>query len=318
MPGITLDGTIEKITDGDTIRVTAEGRLFKVRVLGLDTEESVGTNNPKPITAWGKAASEYAKGILPVGAPVRMAFAGDEPVIVGDAINVRYLDNFERPLASILLPDPIEGFSDYTELMIRRGYSPYFVKYGRAELPDQDARYAAAEVAAQEDDIGVWNQFLVNGVMRPEDAPRNYARLMVWWELRARIIDVFRAAQAAAPGSVLDTRLDYARLLEIAAAGGTATVFIELTEGMAAGGVHYVIRSSSRAQPVQLFLPHEERPEIVAVKRLLMNRYVSSGEDFPRRNYAYVTGTVKTFAGRPEMVVESTSQISDLPPAMAG
>jgi len=314
MDGFTLDGVIEKVSDGDTLRITAANRLFKVRVLGLDTEES-NANPHKPVTAWGKAASAFATSLLPIGTPVTIEFPGSEDPIVDDEINVAYLDNFERPLGFVHLSSPVEGITDFSELMIRKGFSPYFVKYGRAGFAGHDVRYAEAERAAQEDHIGVWNQLEANGVMTPEAAPRNYARLMVWWELRARIIDGYRAARAATPALPLfNTRIDYATLKTRAAADETVTVFMELKEGQTVGGVHYVVRSGSNSQPFQLFMPNEDRPEIVAVKYLLNNRFVANGGDFPRRNYAYVTGPLKLFQGRPEMVVESTSQISDSPP----
>lgn len=312
MGTVSIDGRVDRVTDGDTIRILAGDRLFKVRVLGLDTEES-NPNPAKPVTPWGKAASAYAASILPPGAPVSIDFAGDEPVVQDGAIAVRYLDNYERPLGYVRLAEPVEGTTDYVELMIRLGYSPYFVKYGRAEDRARDARYRAAEVAAQTADVGVWNQLAANGAATPEAEPRNYAQLTVWWALRARIVDGFRAARAAG-ADVLDTRLDYAALTDRAGRGGTATVFMELKAGMTVGGVHHAIRSGSFAQPFQLFLPQEDRPQIAAVKNLVANRYAAEGEDRPRRNYAYVTGPLKLFRGRPEMMVEETAQISDLPP----
>lgn len=322
MDGITIEGTVERVTDGDTIRVTAEGRLFKVRVLGLDTEES-NANPHKPVTKWGKEATAFATRILPVGAPVTIEFPGTEPVIVEDEVNTRYLDNYERPLGYVHLaeplPDdtghPVAGLTDLTEIMIRAGFSPYFVKYGRAEFPGHDARYDAAERAAQTDDLGVWNQLEANGAMTPEAEPRNYPRLTVWWELRARLIDVYREARAADPEAALyDTRIDYETLVERARERATVTVFMELKEGTTVGGTHHVYRSGSLAQPFQLFLRDEERPEIEAVKRLVSNRYAAEGEDRPRRNYAYVTGPLKLFRDRPEMEVEGVDQISDVPP----
>ncbi len=317
MAGFQLDGVIDRVTDGDTLRIRAEGKLWKVRVLGLDTEES-NPGGTKPVTRWGQEASRFAEGILPPGTPVRMEFPGSEPALVDGDFNVNYLDNFERPLAHVHLVDPVDGIADFTELMIRKGFSPYFVKYGRAMFPGHDARYAAAERAAQRDDIGVWNQFAANGVQTPEAAPRNYARLMVWWELRARVIDGFRAVRAAHPAAPLyDTRLDYARLVDLAAQGATVTVFMELTGGQTVGGMHHLIRSGSNAQRFSLFMRNEDRPQIGEIKRLLANRYIADGEDFPRRNYAYIHGPLKLFAGAPEMVVESAGQVTDDPPAAA-
>lgn len=314
MSGIRVAGEIEKVTDGDTLRILAQDRLFKVRVLGLDTEES-NPNPHKPVTKWGKAASDFAASILPVGTPVEIEFPGTDPVIINNEINVAYLDNFERPLGYVHLASPVEGITDYSELMIRKGFSPYFVKYGRAIFDDHNARYSAAERAAQTDDIGVWNQLEANDVVNPEAAPRNYARLMVWWELRARIIDEFRAARLKPGGeNMLNSRLHYDLLLQMAANGDTATVFMELRAGRTVSERHHVIDSGSLAQPFQLFLRDEDRPEIIAVKNLLANRYIADGEDSPRRNYAFVTGPLKTFDGRPEMEVDSIDQISDAPP----
>jgi micrococcal nuclease len=315
MEGFQLKGTVDAVTDGDTVRIAAEGVLFKTRVLGLDTEEA-RAGGGKPKTPWGVAASDFLKDLLPAGTAVTMEFPGVEPALVDGEINVNYLDNYERPLAHVLLDEPADGLSDLSEIMIRRGFSPYFVKYGRALRPDLDRRYAEAERAAQRDDLGVWNQFAANGVIRPEDAPRNYARLSVWWELRARLIDGFRAVRAARPEApIFDTRLDYATLVQRAEAGETVTVFMEMTQGRTVGGTHFAMRSGSLAQPFQLFMPDEDRPEIVAVKRLLENRYVASGEDFPRLNYAYVTGSLRLYRGAPEMLVEDVSQITDEPPS---
>jgi len=297
MQGTVVEGVIEKVTDGDTLRITdRNGMLWKIRVLGLDTEES-NANPDKPVTLWGKAASEFAASVLPVGTPVTIELPGTEPATVDGSINVAYLDNFERPLGFVHMSRPVDGISDYSEMMIRKGYSPYFVKYGRAVFADHDTRYTAAERAAQVDDLGVWNQLAANGAMTPESAPRNYARLMVWWDLRARIIDGYRAARAAG-AEVYDTRVDYATLMAKATARETVTVFMEMKAGQTVGGVHHAIRSGSFAQPFQLLLPNEDRPQIVAIKQLLSNRYTADGEDFPRRNYAYVTPSYSSHPAR--------------------
>lgn len=310
MPGARLSGVVERVTDGDTVRVEAEGHLWKIRVLGLDTEES-NPGGTKPVTSWGKEASEFAKSILPPGEPVTIEFPGTEPPLIGGQKNVNYLDNFQRPLGFLRLGTMLDGSRDYSEIMIRRGYSPYFVKYGRAIFPDKDKAYESAERHAQRSDIGVWNQFEANGAMRPEDAPRNYARLMVWWELRARTIDEFRLAKAAGAENLFNTRLDYSEILAKATAGENATVFMELTKGEAVGGLHYRIQSGSMAQPFSLIIPDEDLPHREAIKNLLRNRFIADGEDFPRRNYAYVTGSLRLFDGKPTLELTDIAQVSD-------
>lgn len=313
-----VQGVVDRVTDGDTVRVRAEGRLLKLRVLGLDAEES-NPDSPKPVTDWGRRATRFAAELLPPGRPVTVVFPGEAaPFLADGQIRRRYLDNHARPLGFLGLAEPVGGVSDFSELMIRKGFSPYFVKYGRVEDADRNRAYAAAEIAAQQDDLGVWNPRAANGVDDPLAAPRNYAQLMVWWELRARIIDGFRAARAqGAP--VLSARLDYPELVRRAGAGLTATVFMELREARAVGGAHFVFTTGSRAQPFQLFLRDAAQAEIQEVLRLARNRYVSGGDALPRRNYAYVTGPLSLFvrgeAEIVEMAVRSAGQIADAPPA---
>lgn len=314
MEGATLPGVVERVSDGDTVRLEAAGLRLKLRIFGLDAEES-NPGGDKPVTPWGRAASAFVSEILPVGAPATIEFPGRQDPIVAGALNPAYLDNIGRPLGFVHLAEPIDGVRDLTEIMIRRGFSPYFVKYGRAPFAAYDRAYLAAERAAQAEDIGVWNQFASNGVRNPEDAPRNYPRLTVWWELRARLIDEFRAAKTRWPQAPLfNTRLDYAKLLEVARAGETATMFMELRTGVELEDGAYAFRSRARAQPFQLFLPDLRRPEIEAVRHMIANRYTAETERFPRRNYAYATGPCRMRRGRPEMVIERLDQITDAPP----
>jgi micrococcal nuclease len=307
--GTAVPGIVMGVTDGDTVRIRAsDNRQWKVRVLGLDTEES-DPDQRKPVTRWGRAAADFARKILPRGTPVTIELPGRAPALVDGKINIGYLDNHGRPVGALHLADPVDGTTDFARIMIRRGYSPYFVKYGRACFAPRDAAYSAAERAAQAEDIGVWNQFESNRVLRPEDAPRNYAQLSVWWELRARVVDEFRAARDAGK-PVLSARVDYRALLERARAGETATVFMEIKQGAGARAEQFVFRSGSRAQPFKLFLPQADSEAIA----LLRNRYITQSEAFPRRNYAFVTGPLRLYHGVPELIVESVDQVSDSPP----
>ncbi|MEO0809793.1 MAG: thermonuclease family protein [Pseudomonadota bacterium] len=315
MFGTSVEGVVHKVTDGDTVQVTAQNQLLKVRVLGLDTEESNPGGN-KPVTEWGKEATRFTTALLPQGSPITVEFPGSAPFLIDGNINRSYLDNFGRPLGFLHLDTPQEGTANFSELMIKKGFSPYFVKYGRAQFPEYDALFAAAEIEAQRANIGVWNQKEANGITDEAKAPRNYAQLSVWWELRARIIDIYRDLKSRHPGADLfNTRLDYVELLEKAEKGDSATVFMELRESHVVDGTHRAFRSGSQAQPFQLFLPDAARPEIVEILNLADNRYVANGEGFPRRNYAYISGPLKMFNGLPEMVVENINQIGDMPPA---
>jgi len=58
----TLYGTVTKVTDGDTIEVETQGRTTPVRLIGVDTPETVAPD--EPIGCYGKEASAYTKQIL--------------------------------------------------------------------------------------------------------------------------------------------------------------------------------------------------------------------------------------------------------------
>ena len=60
--GDKLYGTVTKVTDGDTIEVETQGRATPVRLIGVDTPETV---DPKqPISCFGPEASDYTAQVL--------------------------------------------------------------------------------------------------------------------------------------------------------------------------------------------------------------------------------------------------------------
>ncbi len=57
-----LYGEVTKVTDGDTITVETQGRSTPVRLIGVDTPETVAPD--QPIGCFGPQASEYTKQVL--------------------------------------------------------------------------------------------------------------------------------------------------------------------------------------------------------------------------------------------------------------
>jgi endonuclease YncB( thermonuclease family) len=57
-----LYGRVTKTTDGDTITVETQGRTTPVRLIGVDTPETVAPD--QPIGCYGKEASGYTKEVL--------------------------------------------------------------------------------------------------------------------------------------------------------------------------------------------------------------------------------------------------------------
>jgi micrococcal nuclease len=311
--GQEVEAVVERVVDGDTVRVLFGDRSVSLRLQCLDTEESEA-GGAKEVTPWGKKTSDYVKGLLAAGDIVRIVLQSEAPLFDADgAVAVEHLDNFKRLLGFLLLATPVAdggpATDDYQELIIRQGYSPYFVKYGRVSFPELDQRYAAAERFAQAGDLGLWNQLAVNGTVA-----RDYATLGIWWDLRSHLIDAFRRAREAdTTGNLLNSRLDYPRLVERAGLEDTVTVFLEL-RALQASGRHALINTGSLAQPFRIFIPDADAPDRAPLRRLLANRYLGTDETRPRRNYAYVSGLLQLWRNQPEMVVTDIAQISDGPP----
>jgi micrococcal nuclease len=79
--------TVERVVDGDTIIVHLGSRRERVRLIGIDTPESVKPNTP--VQCFAIAASNRTKALLPAGTAVRL---------VGD---VDQRDQYKRLLAYV-------------------------------------------------------------------------------------------------------------------------------------------------------------------------------------------------------------------------
>jgi micrococcal nuclease len=64
-------GIVLRIVDGDTLEAeVAGGASETVRLLGIDTPESVAPD--RPVECWGHEATEVLRGLLPPGTEVRL------------------------------------------------------------------------------------------------------------------------------------------------------------------------------------------------------------------------------------------------------
>ncbi len=62
------NATVVRVVDGDTIVVDTAGVEERVRLIGIDTPETVKPDSP--VECFGKAASAHAEQLLPQGTPV--------------------------------------------------------------------------------------------------------------------------------------------------------------------------------------------------------------------------------------------------------
>jgi len=307
MTPLHIKAKVEKIVDGDTIRVgfSHDGTDLSesLRILALDTEEvSPGS---KPVTEMGRKASDHAKRIIAIGDEIGLTFPGPEPL---STALTKYRGNFGRLLVYVTTA----AGDDFQEIMIQEGFSPYFTKYGQAHFADLHNRYTLAERHAQSQKLGIWDQIANNGAVM-----RDYANLGVWWDLRGRIIEDYRDLKRSDPNAeVFNTRLDYPQLLQRAVEEKQSTVFMELRDFRPAGGDHMIFSTGSDTQPFKLFVPQGNTSVRADLMNLLLTRYIAGGESEPRRSYAYVTGQTKLFpagTGHPEIIVTSVDQVLDRP-----
>ncbi len=303
MAGTRIQGTVVRVVDGDTVRVEVNGDEESLRLLALDTEES-NAGSSKPVTPWGHAAKDRANQVIAPGDTVTLEFPGHE---APEVCWQKYRGNYGRPLVYLYLPNG----TDFQEMMIREGYSPYFVKYGYAHFPELHERYTNAERAAQAENLGVWNQMAVNAF-----EARNYALLGTWWHLRGLVVEGYRQFKRANPGIALyNTRLDYDLLVDLAEQRQEVTIFTELRDFKRVGGKHGIISVGSIHQPFQIFVREIDSDPAQTLLRFLMSRYIPGDGTHPRRSYAYIRGMVKMFGSRPELELERPSQVTDWPVA---
>jgi endonuclease YncB( thermonuclease family) len=135
-PKEAVRARVQRVSDGDTFIATVRGRRERIRVIGVDTPESVDPNRPDE--PYGQEASDFAKHYLD-GETVRLA---------GDA---EPRDRYGRMLAYVWLEDG----TFWNALLVAEGYGqqltiPPNVTY--ADLFRQLAR------EARQHDRGLWAQ----------------------------------------------------------------------------------------------------------------------------------------------------------------
>lgn len=135
LPVPTLYEVVD-VVDGDTIKVTISGKLVTIRIIGLDTPETVDPR--KPVQCFGKEASDQAKALL----------SGKKISLTPDPTQDD-TDKYDRLLRYVTLEDG----TDYGLQMIADGYAheyTYNVPYER------QTTYQQAEKDASTSERGLW------------------------------------------------------------------------------------------------------------------------------------------------------------------
>ncbi len=132
-----IDHEVVRVIDGDTFEIMMGDDKETVRVIGINTPETVDPR--RAVECFGREASEFAKKTL-VGQKVSLAIdpTQDER------------DKYQRLLRYVMLSDG----SDYGETMILAGYAyeyTYKIPYQKQSV------YKTAQTEAQVSGAGLWS-----------------------------------------------------------------------------------------------------------------------------------------------------------------
>jgi len=128
--------SVFSVVDGDTIKVNIDGKIETLRLIGIDTPETVDPR--KVVQCFGKEASDKAKGIL----------SGKKVRLEADSTQGEY-DKYNRLLRYVFLEDG----TNFNKLMISEGYAHEYTY----DLPYKyQAGFKRAEKEAREAKKGLW------------------------------------------------------------------------------------------------------------------------------------------------------------------
>lgn len=135
--------SVTDVVDGDTLKISMNGSVETLRLIGIDTPETVDPR--KPVQCFGKEASNKAKELL-IGKKVRIEKDSSQ----GER------DKYDRLLAYIYREDGLF----FNKQMIEQGYAH---EYTYDSAYKYQAEFKAAQKAAQTAQAGLWSPNTCNG-----------------------------------------------------------------------------------------------------------------------------------------------------------
>jgi micrococcal nuclease len=126
---------VVSVSDGDTIVVNMDGREEKVRLIGVDTPETVKPNSPQE--CYGKEASNFLKNTL----------SNQQVKLEPDPIN-QNRDRYERLLRYVYFNDIL-----INKQIIEQGYGFAYLSFPFTKAEE----FRLAQVSARQAGVGVWS-----------------------------------------------------------------------------------------------------------------------------------------------------------------
>lgn len=136
---------VQRVVDGDTYVVNLDGNDVKVRLIGVDTPESVASQEyldrtGKENTEEGKDISAYMKEMLPVGTILYLEF------------DVNMYDKYDRVLAYAYMEDG----TMIQEHLLNKGFAKVMTIEPNVAHSE---RFVELEQKAMEEGVGLWADY---------------------------------------------------------------------------------------------------------------------------------------------------------------
>jgi endonuclease YncB( thermonuclease family) len=281
---------VVEVVDGDTLHVLRGGKLEKLRLASVDTEEKLGSGanrDPlKPQTVFGEECAQWAKRFFAElaedGGQPRVGLLFPDAADAGGERGREARDVYGRLLCHVILPDG----RDFNLLLVQLGKSPYFNKYGN-DLLCHDA-FVAAQREARRLRIGIWdprtNRPRTAGAPR---ARRDYARLLAWWDARAQAVEAYRTRRAEDPGHTADAE-DPPSLSAATRSGGEVAVFCSVDRlfDERDGSLTVLMRTGAAERALRVRIQADRRPAFEPLE-------LARRSDAFRQNYLWVRGKLE-------------------------
>jgi len=134
---------VSRVIDGDTIEVTIDGKIEQLRLIGMDTPETLDPR--KPVQCFGKEASAKAKELL----------LNKKVELISDSSGSTR-DKYSRLLFYVVREDGLF----YNKWMIENGFAH---EYTYDSAYKYQSEFRAAQKEAEKNKVGFWSPDSCNG-----------------------------------------------------------------------------------------------------------------------------------------------------------
>jgi micrococcal nuclease len=136
-PSETIETKVVSVSDGDTIKVSINGETKTIRMIGIDTPETVDPR--KPVQCYGPEASNNAKILL-----------SNQTVVLENDLSQGDVDKYGRLLRYVYL---VNNSISYNEFALQMGYAR---EYTYNTPYKYQLKFKQAEQSAINSKAGLW------------------------------------------------------------------------------------------------------------------------------------------------------------------